>query len=269
MRTSLLFLACVASVCAQFIVSDPGNTAVSTAIHGVHVANHVEVMRQWAEEIDRLNRQLRQLEEQLSVQQRIREVMGDPSAAGAGVVLRDLGAEELARTYGETLSAARRLSNSLESLRRTSNGINRELEDRTVFGRGFVRQGALYCRFAVVERQADTLAGVQEKTDVRIAAMQADIAATLAQLKDARTQAEVDKLNAKLAGLNGQLGYLDARRREEEGKLATLHLLNENQAAKERLDFLENQQAEERQSLDIVGAWQASLRVAPVDFSKR
>jgi hypothetical protein len=49
---------------------------------------------------------------------------------------------------------------------------------------------------------------------------------------------------------------VDAQRRDEEGKLRAQQILNENQAAKERQDYLEKQLAEERQTLGVVGAWQ-------------
>ena len=268
MRLLILFVILTAPLCAQWIVNDPVNTAVNSAVQAGQVANHIEILKQWAEQIEKLNRQLRQLEEQLTVQQRIRDVMGDPSAAGAGMVLRGLGATDLARSYGETLSAVRRLSNAIDSLRRTSDGIYRQLDDRTVLGRDFVRLEPLYRRYAAVERQADNLAAVHAETDTRGAALQADLVATLEQLRSADTQAEVDKLTAKIAALNGQLAHVDAQRRDEADKLQAQQILNENQAAKERQDFLEKQIAEEQQTLAVVGAWQQSVKVTPTTYTR-
>jgi len=266
MKQFLLFILLTAPACAQWIVHDPGNTAVNAAIQAGQAANHLEILRQWAEQLEKLNRQIRQLEEQLAVQQRIRDVIGDPSAAGAGVVLRDLGQDELARTYGETLRAARRLSDAIDSLQRTSEGIYRQLDDRTVFGREFARQEGLYRRYAAVERQADTMAEVQTQADARTAALQSDIAATLEQLRTAPTQAEVDKLAAKLGALNAQLGHLDAVRAEEAAKLKAQQILNDNQAAKERQDLLERQLAEERQTLGVVRDWQEAVKLTPTRY---
>lgn len=269
MKHFILFVLLGAPLCAQWIVNDPVNTAVNSAVQAGQAANHLEVLRQWAEQLEKLNRQLRQLEQQLAVQQRIRDVIGDPSAAGIGMVLRELGATELARTYGETLAAARRLANAIDSLRRTSDGIYRALDDRTVFGRNFVRQEALYRRYAAVERQVDNLATVQAETDTRTAALQIDVAVTLEQLRAAGTQAEVDKLNGRLVVLHGQLAQVAARRRDEADKLRAQQILNENQAAKERQDFLEKQLAEERQSLAIIGAWQESVQVKPTSYTRQ
>lgn len=268
MKHCLILILLSTPLCAQWIVNDPVNTAVNAAVQAGQAANHLETMRQWAEQLERLNRQLRQLEEQLAVQQRIRDVMGDPTAAGAGVVLRDLGADELARTYGETLSTARRLARAIDSLRRTSEGIYRQLDDRTILGRDFTRHEDLYRRYAVVERQADNLAAVHVATETRRLALQAEIARTLERLRDAGTQAETDKLHAILVTLNGQLADLDARRRDEADKLRAAQILNENQAAKERQDLLEKQQAEERDSTAVVDAWQGALQLAPTSYTR-
>lgn len=268
MRLIALFILLTAPLCAQWIVNDPVNTAVNSAVQAGQAANHIEILRQWATQLENLNRQLRQLEEQLAVQQRIRDVLGDPSAAGAGMVLRDLGQNDLARTYGETLQAARRLSDAIGSLRRTADGIYRELDDRTVLGREFTRNENLYRRYAVVDRQADNLAEVHASTEARRAALQADLALTLEQLRNAATQAETDKLNATIAALNGQLVALDARRRDEADKLVAAQVQNENQAAKERQDFLEKQQAEERDSLAVMNAWQRSLTLTPTSYTR-
>lgn len=268
MKHLLILLILSTPLCAQWIVNDPVNTAVNSAVQAGQAANHIEILRQWAQQLEQLNRQLRELEEQLAVQRRIRDVMGDPSAAGAGMVLEGLGADELARTYGETLSAARRLAYAIDSLRRTSEGIYRQLDDRTVLGRSFVRQEDPYRRYAVVERQADTLTEVHAKTEARRLMLQRELARTLEQLRSASTQAETDKLHAMIAAINGQLADLDARRRDEADKLGAVQILNENQAAKERQDLLEKQQAEERDSLAVVDAWQRSLTLTPTNYDR-
>lgn len=268
MKKILLFLCAASAAFGQWIVNDPVNTAVNSAIKANDVANHAAVLRQWAGQLEKLNQQLRQLEAQLAEQRRIREFLGDPTAAGAQFVLRDLGAVELARSYGETLGAVRRLADAVASLRYTAEGIFHQLDDRTALGRDFTRQEIFYRRFAAVERQADNLTTVRAQTDGRAAVLQADLAATLEQLKSAGTQAEVDKLTAKVAALNGQTAHVDAQQRHEADQLLALQILNENQAAKERQDLLEKQVAEERQTLDAVGRWQRSLKLSPTAYTR-
>ena len=51
-------------------------------------------------------------------------------------------------------------------------------------------------------------------------------------------------------------------------KLRAQQILNENQAAKERQDFLERQLAEERQSLAIIGTWQEAMKLTPTNYNR-
>ena len=85
MKHLVLFVLLFAAARAQWIVNDPVNTAVNSAVQAGQAANHLEILRQWAAQLEQLNRQLRELEAQLAVQQRIRDVMGNPTAAGAGM----------------------------------------------------------------------------------------------------------------------------------------------------------------------------------------
>ncbi|HTL66207.1 MAG TPA: hypothetical protein VL200_00965 [Lacunisphaera sp.] len=249
-------------------MSDPGNTAVDLAIQANQESQHLVILKQWADQLQAMDRQLRQLEDQLAAQRRIRDVLGNPSAVGISGVLRDPGATGLPQEFGETLRAVQRVADATASLRRTAESIYQVLDDRTVLGQAFVRQPAPYKRYAAVELQSDNLAQVFEDTGTKTTALQKDLAATLAQLANASTQAEVDKLNTKVAAINGQLAHLAAARRDETDKLLAQQVLNENQAAKERQDFLEKQIAEERQTLTAVGAWQAGLSIKATEYSR-
>lgn len=268
MRTILLFLFLGTRVLGQWVVNDPVNTAVNTAIKGNQIAQHAEILRQWAHQIDRLNQQIRHLQEQLAEVRHMREVLGDPSAAGAGIVLRELGADELGRAYGDTATALRRLVDSAESLHRTMDDIFTPLDDRTALDRPFTRQLAPYRRYAVVEQMAANLEQVQGEAGARRTALQRDLAGTMELLKTAGTQAEVDKLQAKIAALNGQLAVVDGQQRTAEAQLQAQQILNENQAAKERQDLLEKQIAEERETLAAVGAWQSGLKLTPTSYTR-
>lgn len=268
MKTFFLFLFFSRSAFAQWVVNDPINTAVNTAIQGNQVAQHAEILRQWAQQVDRLNDQIRHLRDQLAEVRHMREVLGDPSAAGAGIVLRELGADELGRAYGETTTALRRLVDSAESLRNTMDDIFAPLDDRTALGRPFVRQTEPYRRFAAVEQVAANFENVQAQAEARRIALQRDLAETMARLQTAGTQAEVDKLQAKIGALNGQLVAVDAQQRQAAAQLQAQQILNENQAAKERQDLLEKQIAEERETLASFGAWQSGLKLTPTSYQR-
>lgn len=267
-KALIVFILMARAALAQLAVYDPANHVVNLAIQSAQQADHLEILRQWATQLESLNRQIQQLDSQLTEQRRIRQVLGEPSVAGTGVALDHLGQPDLTRSYGETLQAVQRLANAVASLRRTAEGVFSELDDRTVLKTGFTRQEAPYRRYAAVERQADNFSSVLADTDVRETTLQADLAQTLVALRDAPTQADVDKLNVKVVALNGQLAQLAAQRRDEAEKLRAQQILNENQAAKERQDLLEKQIAEERQTLTTVNAWQQSLTLTPTIYTR-
>lgn len=269
MKRFFIFVLLVSRLSAQWIVNDPVNTAVNSAVQAGQAANHLEVLRQWTQQFEAMTRQLRELQDQLAVQRRIRDVIGDPSAAGGQVVLRELGAEDLARQYGETLAEVRRLATAIDSLQRTANGVYAQLENKTSLGRSFEREEQLYRRFAAVDRLADNLATVEAETNERRVRLQREIADTLERLKAASTQAEADKLHATLTALNGQLAQLESLRRQEADKLWSAQVQNENQAAKERQDLLERQLAEERDSVHALNQWQRSLRLTPTNYRQQ
>jgi hypothetical protein len=266
MKILLCFVCLASAAFGQWIVNDPVNTAVNSLIQSGQVAQHAEILNRWAENLEKLNQQIRHLEDQLAVQRHIRDVMGDPGSAP--LVLRELGANDLARGYGETMRAIRRLANAADSLKNTLEGTFTALDDRTALGRGFTRQTDYYRRFAAVEQQAEQMAAVQADTGARRATLQVELAVSLEQLRTATTQAEVDKLAIKVAALNSQLAEMSARRRDEADQLRAQQILNDNQAAKERQDLLEKQAAEERSSLAIANAWQASLKLAPASYTQ-
>lgn len=253
---------------AQWIVNDPVNTAVNTTIQSGQLANHAEVLARWAENLERLNEQLRQLQAQLEEQRRIRQILGDPAAAGDRVILDTLGSTEFGRTYGETTAALRSLAHAADSLRHTAQGIFDELGDRTALNQPFTRQAAPYRRYAAVEQHVENLETIFAQTAARRDELQRDLGDTLQQLKAATTQAEVDKLHAKISVLNGQLAGLEAQRRDAAAQLQAQQILNENQMAKERQDLLEKQIAEEQQTLATVNAWQQTVKLKPTTYTR-
>ena len=209
MKKLLLFLILTRAARAQWIVHDPVNTAVNTAIQAGQAANQVEILRQWAANLDQLNRQLGQLQAQLIEQRGIRQTMGDPAAAGGRVSLTDLAPGDFTRSYAETASALRSLARAVDSLKNTAQGIFEELDDRTVLNQPFARQTAPYQRYAVVEQHARNLDAVFSGTDARLAVLRGDLGDTVQQLKAAPVFEDNEKtmaaLHARIAGCRAVL----------------------------------------------------------------
>jgi hypothetical protein len=264
----LPLLLLVSPLCAQWVVTDPANQAVNLTTQAKQAAAHVEIINRWAEQQEKLNEQIRQAQDLIALQQRVRDILGDPVRAGERLLTVELGQTELGRHFGETLAATRRLARAADTLHNTVDDTYAALDDRTVLGRFFPRDLSFYKRYAVVERQAETVNVVQQATDAQMSRLQADLAATLVQLKEATTQSEVAKLQAVAAALTGQIAHLDAVRREEADKLRALQLMNENQAAKERTDLAEKQAADERDAMSAVNAWQKSIKLTPTKYNR-
>ena len=158
LQSTAIALLLVSSASAKWIVNDPVNTTVNLGIQSAQTVNHLEVLKNWADQLTKLNRQIRQLEDQLNEQRRIREVLGNPTLAGSKMVMDALAPEELARSYGDTLRQIRRLANATHSLERTADGVYQKLENSTLLKQPFTRQTTPYLRYASVESQADQTA---------------------------------------------------------------------------------------------------------------
>ncbi len=260
-----IILTCVsaATSVAQWAVHDPINTAVNAGIQTVQKANHVETLHQWAIQLEKLNRQIRQFEDLLVEQRRIRAVIGDPSLAGVQMVVEKLGPKDFARTYGETWRAIRRINDASESLQRTAGGIFREIDDLTMLNQRFERHTSTYRPFAAVEAHVENFDHIIGETSARQAELQSALSDTLAELRRASTQAQVDQLNLKVAVLNGQLNAIESERRRGMDQLSAQRIENLNQAEKERQDLLEKQIHDESQTRNVINTWQRSFRISP------
>ncbi len=254
---------------AQWIVNDPVNTAVNSAIQAGQIANHLEILRQWAEQLEQLNRQLRQLEDQLAVQRRIRDVMGDPTAAVTAMVLRDLGATDLARPTARRSDAMRRSpTRSIRSGGPPTESTGPRRQHRAL-GRELRAAGA-----ALPPLRGGGAAGRQRRgghgrnrTD--IAAVQAETWrrpwATCATHRPRRRSTSCTPQSLRSTG-----SWPDSTRSGATKPTNSWpqQILNENQAAKERQDLLEKQIAEERQSVAAANAWQRALRLTPTSYTR-
>jgi hypothetical protein len=264
----LTFLLIFSPLCAQWVVTDPGNQVVNLATQAKQVAAHAEILNQWAQQLEKLNQQIRQAQDLIALQQRVRDILGDPEKAGERLLTGELQDTELGRSFGETLSAARRLARAADTLRNTVDDTYAALDDKTVLGRPFDRDLSFYKRYAVVERQAETVNATQETTAEQMKRLQGDLAETVASLKTAKTQSEVAKLSAVADALRGQIAHLDAVRAEEAAKLNALQVMNQNQAAKERTDLAEKQSADERDAVKAVNDWQKAIKLTPTDYTR-
>lgn len=238
---TVLLLATAGLACAQIPVTDVANLANNTALHAENLAK-------WVESIAQLRTQIDQLHQQIDLQTDLRRWAGDP--AGAKLTLDGLSATDLVRDYARTKDAITASVNSLDSLQNTGRGTYRAIPATDLDGHDFQRDPLTYRRYATLDATQVNADDARTATEAREKELQGEVADTLEQLKAAPTQAEAQKLGAKLTALNGQLAQVDAARRREVDAVELQKIANDARLEEERLaaaelaakdDYLANQ----------------------------
>ena len=217
----------VASMRAQIPVTDAASIANNRAAQTENIAKWVESIQRLREQIDALNRQI-------NIQSDIRRWAGNPVEASTRVVLEGLGGPELAREYGDAQRAVVGLVDSLYSLKRTAEGTYRTIESVDIDGHEMRRDPMIYRRYAVLDAKQEVSAQVSVETRERELELQVEVAATLEEMKAAETDAEVQKLSAKLTALNGQLAHVESARRREVDEVALQKIANDARSEAEQ-----------------------------------
>jgi hypothetical protein len=242
-RLALLLVLSRGAVVAQIPVTDVANLANNTALHAESIAK-------WAESIAQLKTQIDQLHAQIDIQSDLRKWSGNPAEAGGKLALNVLGESDLIRDYGRTKAAILSTVNSLDSLSHTGNGSYRVIASVDLDGNALNRDALAYRRYATLDATQANTEQVTEATKTREQELQAEIAVTLDDLKAAPTEADTQKLSAKLAALNGQLVQVDAARRREVDAVTLQKIANDSRLEQERIaaaelaakdDYLANQ----------------------------
>lgn len=239
----LLLAALTIGLRAQIPVTDVANLANNTALNAENIAK-------WVESIAQLKTQIDQLHQQIDIQSDLRKWSGDPAAAGGNLLLNSLGAQDLARDYGRTKAAMASTVSSLDSLSNTGGGNYRVIASVDLDGNEVQRDAPAYRRYAVLDATQANADQVADETKSRQQDLQEEIAATLDDLKAAPTQADTEKLSAKLAALNGQLAQVETERRRQVDAVVLQKIANDARLEQERMaadelaaknDFLANQ----------------------------
>lgn len=238
----------------QIPVTDVANLAVNQASQTANLAK-------WVESINNLRTQIDQLNRQINIQDDIRRWSGNPIEAGAKVALEGMGERDLVRDYGKTKRAILGLVGSLDSLKRTANGNYRAVSDLDLDGNELKRDPLTYRRYAVLDATQASTEQVADETKERERELQAEIAVTLGELREAPTGAETQKLSAKLIALNGQLEQVEASRRREVDAVALQKIANDARLEQERLAAAELAAKDDYLANQRVSAYLSTLRV--------
>lgn len=230
MKTLLLIAALLCPLClrAQIPVTDVASLLSNQLAH-------VENIAKWVDSINQLRTQIDHLRQQIDIQKDIRQWTGDPVQAGGALLLDVLGAGDLVRDFGQTQEAIRQTVDSVQSLVNTSAGTYRAIASLDIEGNPMQRDPMLYRRFSVLDATRENTEVVAHETRARERELQEEIALTLSEIKTAPTDAEVQKLSAKLNALNGQLAQVENTRQREVDAVTIQKLANDARQEEERI----------------------------------
>lgn len=239
---------------AAFALAGSQAFAGMPVIDAANLANsqisHVATLAKWVESIAQLKSQLQSLKQQIDIQDDLRSWAGDPAKAARSLVLDVLGDTDFLREYGRARDAITRDTDSLDILTRDDRNTYRPVETPDIEGNAVEHDPRLYRRFSTLAARQENARAVSDELHGRARELQEEIALSLADLRSAGTDAEVQKIAAKLSVLNGQLAQLESTRRREIDEVFVQKLANDSQAEVERVaaaelratdDFLANQ----------------------------
>jgi hypothetical protein len=241
-------------VAAQIPVTDAAAIANSRIAHAENIAK-------WVDSIAKLRTQIDQLNRQINIQDDIRKWTGNPVEAGATVVLDVLGERDLLREYGRARHEIVRVTRSLDSLENTADGNFRAIRSVDLEGQNLRRDPLTFRRYSVLDAKQANTVQVTDETKARETELQEEIAFTLQELKAASTDAEVQKLSAKLVALNGQLAQVDAARRREVDEVALQKIANDARIEQERLAAAELEARDNHLANQRISAYMRTLKL--------
>ncbi len=222
---------------------------------------HAENIAKWVDSIAKLRTQIDQLNQQINIQDDIRKWTGNPTEAAANVVLDVLGEEDLAREFGRGRDEILRITHSLESLQNTGSGNYRAIRSTDLNGTDLQRDALTFRRYSVLDAKQTNAVQVADETKSRELELQEEIALTLQELKAATTDAEVQKLSAKLTALNGQLAQVESVRRREVDEVALQKIANDTRLEQERLAAAESEAKDNHLANQRVSAYMKTLKL--------
>ncbi|WP_342750556.1 hypothetical protein OH491_15330 [Termitidicoccus mucosus] len=249
MKKNTLMLPVLAA-CIGGVVFASGIPVVDVANLANNQISHIATIAKWVDSIAQLKAQITQLKEQAGIQGKIRDWTGNPADAAKILSLGILAEDDLLRDYGLSRDDIARVVQSLDTLSRTDGSTYRSVYVPDLDG-GTVQYDPLtYRRHALLDAHADNTRTVADQTRARERELLEEIALTLSELRTGATDAQVQKLTAKLIVLNGQLSQIETTRRRQMDEVILQKIANDNRhemeqhaaaelAAKD--DFLANQ----------------------------
>ena len=232
---------------AQWIVYDPTMNIQQILDQAENIAKYIEM-------IDNQVQQIQTLTDQLSEFKHYEDLFGDPKSVLLSTVqplVTDLRKTEL----GQTLNTLETTVNASQAMVYNANGLFQSIGTtfNTPDGQTITRQQTPFKLIAAVQKTTDNYLAVASDATARRIALKQQIAATTDALKAATTDAEVQKLQGVLLGLNGALNNTDYEINQATTAAIVQDIANRNDAQRQIEAQKEQQHAEFTEALQKYG----------------
>ncbi len=246
---------------AQWIVFDPTMNVQSILNTAQEIAKYVEMINNQVQQIQALTDQLNEFKH-------YEDLFGDPKKVVVATVeplVNDLRRSEV----GASMQAIMTAADGAAALAYNADGLYHSIGEtfKTPKGATVNRSPELYRQFAAINDTTANYQKVSTNSAVRRVELKEQIAATVTALKNATTDAEVQKLSAVLAGLSADLHSTEQETSEALATAMVQDIENRNDERKQARALKDQQGAAFSEALDNYGKT-FRLLDAPTTFPK-
>src|SRR5437667_7531757 len=247
---------------AQWVVYDP-------SVHTQMILGTAQEIAKYIEMINNQVQQIQALTDQLNEFKHYEELFGDPKAVLLSTVkplTDDLRKTEL----GQTLTTLDNAANGAEAMLYNAGGLFHSVGTtfKTANGATVTRLDAPYRPVAAVQKTTDNYLSVSTDATARRIELKGQIAATTDALKNATTDAEVQKLTGVLVGLSSALNNTDYEIHQATASALVQDIANRNEMQRQVEAKKEQQHAEFTEAVQKYGRT-FRLMDAPTEFPTR
>lgn len=232
---------------AQWVVYDPVNNMQQILAAAEEIAKYIEMINNQVQQITTLRDQLTSMNHYI-------DLFGDPKAIAISVATPLI--SDLRRTeVGESLAAIIQAADGADALLYDANGLYHNIGAtfQTPHGVNINRSADDYRPFAAVNEATANYHAVSTNTAARRVELKTQIAATIEQLRNASTDAEVQKLGATLTGLTAALSGTEQEANQALATALVQDIENRNDERKQQAAIKEQQSAAFSEALDNYG----------------
>jgi cell division protein FtsL len=259
---TLVTIGVAASARAQWVVYDP-------TLHTQSILNTAQEIAKYIEMINNQVQQIQALSDQINEFKHYEDLFGNPKAVVLSTVkplTDDLRKTEL----GQTLTTLESAVNGAEAMVYNAGGLFHSVGTtfKTANGATVTRLEAPYRPVAAVQKATDNFLSVSSDATARRIALKGQIAATTDALKNATTDAEVQKLSGVLVGLSSALNNTDYEIDQATASAVVQDIANRNEMQRQVEAKKEQQHAEFTEAVQKYGQT-FRLMDGPTEFPTR